>query len=86
MGLTAAVESVSVKSKCTSLASVVTGRPDPVSWLGGHVPPWQIHVGTGSDPAIPLPIGDRLRPVTTEANPAIETLMQVECWNGPGEL
>src|SRR5262252_8330436 len=48
-----------------SHASVVAGRPDPASWLDGASVLKIPRKGPGQ-PAIPLPIGDRLRPVIIE--------------------
>src|SRR5262249_1660313 len=48
-----------------SMSSVVAGRPDPASWLDGASVLKIPRKGPGQ-PAIPLPIGDRLRPVTIE--------------------
>src|SRR5262245_29083468 len=54
-------------------ASVVAGRPDPASWLDGASVLKIPRKGPGQ-PAIPLPIGDRLRPVTIEDMRSIHPL------------
>src|SRR5262249_14432279 len=56
-----------------SHASVVAGRPDPASWLDGASVLKIPRKGPGQ-PAIPLPIGDRLRPVTIEDMRSIPAL------------
>src|SRR5262249_61895370 len=50
----------------SSSASVETGRPDPASWLGETLLPETSTLGPGANPSSLLPIGDRLRPVTSE--------------------
>jgi hypothetical protein len=49
------------------MASLVTGRPDPASWSGSTHFPESPTLGAGRKPAIPITLGDGLRPVTTEA-------------------
>jgi len=48
---------------------VVTGRPDPVPWLGNCTFPCKIHAWGRAQARDPSTIGDRLRPVTIEAYP-----------------
>src|SRR5262245_44920690 len=44
----------------------VTGRPDPASWLSRSVGTETSTLRTGSNPAILVLLGDRLRPVIRE--------------------
>src|SRR5262249_54522890 len=69
---------------CTAawlVASVVTGRPDPGSWLPAPRAPAETPTLGPASAAIPTTIGDRLRPFTIEAIRSIQPLQQTAAAN-----